>query len=164
MNNIGRLPSNVLALFCVLLSAAALAKTGDPLPDVDVSLGRKPGGLVKQVKTDAQGNYTFGVLPPGEYTITIHWSSATAKSFFESRSNMREAVPAAGGAGAQANRNVGAAVQLPKTTRPLRVELSVTGGAAPVVRPAQLDLQDGETFVITVPAMKAISGKIVSME
>ena len=121
-----------------------------------MSIGKKPGGQVKQVKTDVQGKFDFGVLAPGEYAITIHWSAANAKSFFESRSNMRESTATGPGAGA--------AVQLPKTSRPLRVELSVAGGAKPVVRPTQVDLQDSETITLTVPAAKAITGKIVSME
>src|ERR1700692_3587600 len=94
------------ALYAIVLSVAALATTGDPLPDVDVSLDRKPGGLVKQVKTDAKGNFNFGVVSAGDYVITVNPAAATsprqvgaaasptsalapgvtAKSFFESRS------------------------------------------------------------------------------
>ena len=94
----------VVALSFIMLSVAALAATGDPLPDVDVSLERKPGGLIKQVKTDPQGNFSFGVVPEGNYVITAKPSGSpaprqvgananpaapgsTAKSFFESRSN-----------------------------------------------------------------------------
>jgi hypothetical protein len=94
----------VVTVSLITLSAAALAATGDPLPDVDVSLERKPGGLVKQVKTDPQGNFSFGVVKDGEYVITAKpnasppprhvgtsgnaaASESTAKRFFESRSN-----------------------------------------------------------------------------
>jgi len=96
-----------VALYSIAFSLIALATTGDPLPDVDVSLDRKPGGLVKQVKTDAQGNFNFGVVSAGDYVITVKPAAATsprqvgaevspasapppgatAKSFFESRSN-----------------------------------------------------------------------------
>jgi hypothetical protein len=91
--------------------AAVTAAAGDPLPDVDVSLERRPGGLVRQVKTDAQGNFSFGVVAEGDYVVTVKPSAtpaprhagdavnavapaATSKSFFESRSN---GVRAAGG-------------------------------------------------------------------
>ena len=90
--------------FIVLCADALAAATGDPLPDVDVSLERKPGGLIKQVKTDLQGNFSFGVVPEGDYVITAKPNGSpplrqvgananpaapgsTAKSFFESRSN-----------------------------------------------------------------------------
>ena len=88
----------------VLAAATAAATTGDPLPDVDVSLERRPGGVVLQVKTDPQGNFSFGVVTAGDYVITVKPAAtsgprhagdvtnatgpgATAKSFFESRSN-----------------------------------------------------------------------------
>jgi hypothetical protein len=94
----------VVPLSFIVLSAAALAATGDPLPDVDVSLDRKPGRLIKQVKTDSQGNFSFGFVREGEYLITVKPNASppprqvgadanpeapgsTAKSFFESRSN-----------------------------------------------------------------------------
>ena len=92
------------ALSFVMLSAGALAATGDPLPDVDVSLARKPGRMIRQVKTDPQGNFSFGFVQQGDYVITVKPSASsalrqvgadanpvapgsTAKSFFESRSN-----------------------------------------------------------------------------
>lgn len=157
--------SIMVASICALAAAAAFAKPGDPIPDIDVSIGKKPGGRpVKQVKSDPQGNFNFGVLPPGEYAITIRWSAANAKSYFESRSNMRAGAAGVPGAGVLTNRTAGDAVQAPKTSRPLRVEMSVTGGASPVVRPAMLDVQDGDAIALTVPGAKAITGKIVSME
>ena len=94
----------VATIPAVLAAATAVATAGDPLPDVDVSLERRPGGVVRQVKTDPQGNFSFGVVTAGDYVITVkpaatsgprHASDvtnttapgATAKSFFESRSN-----------------------------------------------------------------------------
>jgi len=93
-----------VTLSFVVLSANVLAATGDPLPDVDVSLERKPGRLIRQVKTDAQGMFSFGFVQEGDYVITVSPNASpaprkvsgnadpvapgtTAKSFFESRSN-----------------------------------------------------------------------------
>lgn len=96
-----------VALSLIASASGAIAATGDPLPDVDVSLDRKPGGFVKQVKPDAQGNFSFGVVSAGDYVITVKPAAAsprqiggianpaapgaTAKSFFESRSNTAKA-------------------------------------------------------------------------
>jgi hypothetical protein len=99
------------AIPVALAAVTAAATTGDPLPDVDVSLERRPGGVVQQVKTDPQGNFSFGAVAEGDYVITIKPAAkpeprragsavnvaapaTTAKSFFESRSNT---VRAAGG-------------------------------------------------------------------
>jgi hypothetical protein len=96
--------TGVVALSFIALSPAVLAITGDPIPDIDVSLERKPGRLIRQVKTDPQGNFSFGFVQEGEYVITVRPSAApaprkvgteanavapgsTTKSFFESRSN-----------------------------------------------------------------------------
>lgn len=93
-----------VAVSSAALSAALFAATGDPLPDVDVSLERKPGRLIRQVRTDPQGNFSFGFVQEGDYVIRVTPSPApaprhasidanpvapgsTTKSFFESRSN-----------------------------------------------------------------------------
>ena len=59
--------------FLALLTNAVLAETaGAPLKGVDVKLGRNPGGAVTRiVTTDAEGNFSFGLLPPGSYFIVI---------------------------------------------------------------------------------------------
>ena len=104
MPTITRLLLHGIALPIMVAAATAGAATGDPLPDVDVSLERRPGGVVKQDRTDPQGNFNFGVVTDGDYVITVvpgpssgprHVGDAvnvvapgaTAKSFFESRSN-----------------------------------------------------------------------------
>ncbi|MEO8304522.1 MAG: hypothetical protein ABI724_10415 [Betaproteobacteria bacterium] len=94
----------------------------------------------------------------------MRWSENNAKSFFESRSNVRAGAAGVPGAGVLTNRTAGGTVQPPKTSRALRVEVSVTGGASLVVRPATLDVQDGDAIALTVPSPKAIGGKVVSME
>jgi hypothetical protein len=122
-----------IALSSMVLGTAALARTGDPLPDVDVSLDRKLGGFVKQVKTDAQGNFTFGVVSAGDYVITVKPNAltapqvgqsanatptgATAKTFNESRPN--------------AVRTVG--------TNPLRFQVTVNAKAGSAMRAMQSD-------------------------
>ena len=104
MTTITRLLLHGIVVPVIVAAATAGATTGDPLPDVDVSLERRPGGIVKQVRTDPQGNFSFGVVTDGDYVITVGPSpssgprhvgdavnvvapGATAKSFFESRSN-----------------------------------------------------------------------------
>jgi hypothetical protein len=43
---------------------------GDPIPGVDVKLGRNPGGqMVAATETDASGEYEFANVPFGEYII-----------------------------------------------------------------------------------------------
>jgi hypothetical protein len=96
--------SGSAALALIALSLAVPAIAGDPVPDVDLSLERKPGRLIRQVKTDPQGNFSFGFVQEGDYVITVRPNAApaprkvgtdanavapgsTAKSFFESRSN-----------------------------------------------------------------------------
>lgn len=125
-----------VALTWIAFSSGAIATTGDPLPDVDVSLDRKPGGFLKQVKPDAQGNFSFGVVSAGDYVIRVKAAvtasprqvggsvnpaapGASTKSFFESRSNTAKA----GGA------------------NPLRVQVVVNGGSgvAATTRTMQAD-------------------------
>ena len=51
---------------------------GAPLAGVDLQLGTKPGGaLVGTATTDGDGNFDFGVLPKGSYslTLTLHRSA-----------------------------------------------------------------------------------------
>jgi len=124
-----------VALCWIASWSSAVAATGDPLPDVDVSLDRKPGGFVKQVKPDAQGNFNFGVVSAGDYVITVQTTApasprqvgasanpvapgATAKSSFESRSNAAKA----------------------GATNPLRVQVFVNGAStSTAMRTVQLD-------------------------
>lgn len=124
-----------VALSWIAFWSSAVAATGDPLPDVDVSLDRKPGGFVKQVKPDAQGNFTFGVVSAGDYVVTVQTTApasprqaggsaspvapgATAKSFFESRSNTAKA----------------------GAPNPLRVQVFVNGAStSTAMRTVQLD-------------------------
>jgi hypothetical protein len=62
-----------LVAVAALLSASSLF-AGDPVPGLDVKLGRNPGGQAYHVRTDASGNFTFKDLPAGEYIVTISQS------------------------------------------------------------------------------------------
>jgi hypothetical protein len=45
---------------------------GDPIPGVDVNLGKNPGGSVMKITTtNSTGTYTFSGVPYGNYTIYI---------------------------------------------------------------------------------------------
>ena len=48
-----------------------MALAGEPIPGVDVDLGKNPGGSVAKVKSDANGNYQFSKLAPGNYDLCI---------------------------------------------------------------------------------------------
>lgn len=63
--------TGAIALSGTAFSGVILAATGDPVADVDVSLERKPGRLIRQVRTDPQGNFSFGYVQEGDYVITI---------------------------------------------------------------------------------------------
>ncbi len=71
--------------------AQAEFKTGDPLPDVDVSLDRKPCCRnAAKAKTDKNGEFSIKELAAGTYAVVVNppaLTNAAAKSFFESRSN-----------------------------------------------------------------------------
>lgn len=59
----------VLGLALVLPGAAALA--GDPIPGVDVKLGKNPGGNAVAAPTGADGAYQFKGLAPGNYDLSV---------------------------------------------------------------------------------------------
>lgn len=135
-----------IALSSLVLGTAALARTGDPLPDVDVSLDRKPGGFVKQVKTDAQGNFTFGVVSAGDYVITVKPnvttaprqvdpsanvtpSGATTKTFNESRPNsVRTTATNPLRFQVTVNANVGSAMRAMQSDGNQQMQISTAGG------------------------------------
>jgi len=46
--------------------------TGAPLKGVDVKLGKNPGGKpAARTATDGDGNFSFQVVPAGEYVLTV---------------------------------------------------------------------------------------------
>ena len=56
----------------VVTLSASYALAGAPLKGVDVKLGRNPGGTpAARTTTDANGAFSFGVLPAGSYTLAL---------------------------------------------------------------------------------------------
>ena len=57
---------------------------GAPLKGVDIKLGKNPGGSpAARTVTDDKGEFSFGVMPKGSYSVIINFiikSSATAKT------------------------------------------------------------------------------------
>lgn len=44
---------------------------GEPIPGVDVELGKNPGGIIAVVRTGADGKFDFKNLPEGNYTLKL---------------------------------------------------------------------------------------------
>lgn len=44
----------------------------DPIPGVDMKLGRNPGGIMIHTKTDKDGNFVFENLAAGQYELTVN--------------------------------------------------------------------------------------------
>jgi hypothetical protein len=53
-----------------LIAVTSAALAGAPLKGIDVKLGKNPGGYVS-ARTSDNGNFTFAVLPQGEYTLLL---------------------------------------------------------------------------------------------
>lgn len=83
--------SIVVALCALFVSSTLLA--GEGIGGVDVGFRKKPATRVTARQTTAKdGSFTFKNLSAGSYVISISMPATTnpnAKSFFESRSNMR---------------------------------------------------------------------------
>src|SRR6185503_12019343 len=60
------------AAFCLGLAMPAIA--GEPIPGIDVKLGKSGGGKAIVVKTDEEGKFSFDNLAEGTYTLTIAYA------------------------------------------------------------------------------------------
>ncbi len=72
-----------VGLFSAVISAqkGPQSTAGAPLKGVDVKLGKNPGGSpAARTTTDGGGNFTFGVVPAGDYILTLEIKKDAAKS------------------------------------------------------------------------------------
>lgn len=89
----------VFALATICLFSAVVdaqkgpqATTGAPLKGVDVKLGKNPGGSpAARTTTDGDGNFTFPVVPAGEYILTVELNKETPNAQAARGSSMTEA-------------------------------------------------------------------------
>lgn len=68
--------ASALATLCLLTTAIPAQKgtnstTGVPIRDIDVKLGRNPGGNAAQRMTDANGQINWGPQEPGSYYVEV---------------------------------------------------------------------------------------------
>jgi len=66
----------IFTMIAMICAAAPAQKspsvTGAPLKGVDVKLGKNPGGQpAARATTNANGEFTFGVVPEGKYDLTV---------------------------------------------------------------------------------------------
>jgi hypothetical protein len=61
----------LLTLAVGLACWSSVALAGNPIPGVDVNLGKNPGGIMARTKTDKNGLYQFNKLAPGTYELCI---------------------------------------------------------------------------------------------
>jgi hypothetical protein len=72
-----------ICLFSVVVNAqkGPQSTTGAPLKGVDVKLGKNPGGSpAARTSVDSDGNFTFPVVPKGEYLLTVELKKDTPNS------------------------------------------------------------------------------------
>jgi len=60
-----------LALAVGLAAWAATALAGDPVPGVDVELGKNPGRVVASTPTNKDGIHQFTGLAPGKHDMSV---------------------------------------------------------------------------------------------
>ena len=61
----------VLLLELVLSLTGQSARAGEPIADVDVKLGKNPGGAIVSAPTGSNGTFDFKDLTPGSYNLSI---------------------------------------------------------------------------------------------
>lgn len=86
------LPSAARALFVglVLVLSCSAALAGDPIPGLDVKLGKNPGGIAVHATTDNAGRFVFDNLTAGQYVLSVNPPLSTTKqSINTTRSNIK---------------------------------------------------------------------------
>ena len=72
--------SRLLALGFAFALAVQVAHAGAPLKGIDVKLGKNPGGGAAARVSGDSGEANFGVLPKGNYTITLGTTNLAANA------------------------------------------------------------------------------------
>ena len=52
-------------------SGSVLDSSGARVPNANVTLSSPEKGITRAFKTDAEGNFSFALLPAGSYTLTV---------------------------------------------------------------------------------------------
>ncbi len=66
-----------LFLFVFTAFFASIAFAGDPIPGLDVKLGKNPGGGITNTKTDKDGSFSLN-LAQGSYNLNISYDQVQA--------------------------------------------------------------------------------------
>ena len=138
-----------------LLSAAIQVQASDPIPGVDVKLGRNPGGIVASATTDNAGRFVFDNSAAGRYVLSV--SPQTKQLVNTTRSNIKH--PSVMANGVQV---VTASVSLGAGPASAEIEISAaTGRIAGAVTRAAAPKEVGATSVRDTPkkAAKAAGAK-----
>lgn len=67
----GRLALLSVATILFVPAFASAFTRGDPIPGLDVKLGKNPGGIIATGKTGADGKFVFDNLAPGKYVVSF---------------------------------------------------------------------------------------------
>jgi hypothetical protein len=76
MSKPNTVPASIVSAFALaalfLFAAVSHVEAGAPLRNIDVKLGKSPGGnAAARTTTDTSGHFSFPVQPAGSYTITV---------------------------------------------------------------------------------------------
>ncbi len=69
--NISRVLRSTIIFVTIALTTSVVIFAGDPVPGLDVSIEQIPGGIVRVVKSDKLGRFSFEKLKPGKYVVKL---------------------------------------------------------------------------------------------
>ena len=109
----------------VLVSFAGTALAGDPIPGLDVKLGKNPGGIAfAQTKTGKDGRFVFDNLAAGSYHLqALQDVSTTRQSINTAKSNIKGQMAVVNG-----NQEVTAVVELGMGDASTDIEITTDHG------------------------------------